>query len=168
MILIVDVGYSGAGGTAAGVLLRDWRDAKPAREIVVPIAHVEDYVPGEFYRRELPCIEAVLEQLDVALACIVIDGYVTLGSPPRDGLGQILWEKLNREIPVVGVAKTKYIGAPSETELLRGQSTRALFVTAAGMSIAEAKRHVLSMAGEHRLPVMLQHVDGLSRRSAQA
>ncbi|REM68180.1 endonuclease V, partial [Mycobacterium tuberculosis] len=47
---------------AAGVLLRCWSDAAPSREIVVRVPSVDEYVPGEFFRRELPCIEAVLKE----------------------------------------------------------------------------------------------------------
>lgn len=164
VILAVDVDYQGAGGVAAGVLLRNWSDAVAAREIVVRIPAVAEYVPGEFFRRELPCIEAVLKEVSEPLECIVVDGYVTLGDPPRDGLGAALWNKLERAVPVVGVAKTKYLGVPLEAFLFRGGSSRPLFVTAAGMTCDEAKRRVLSMAGKHRLPDMLKHVDGVARR----
>ncbi|RSZ37105.1 endonuclease V [Variovorax sp. 553] len=151
---------------AAGVLLRCWSDAAPSREIVVRVPSVDEYVPGEFFRRELPCIEAVLKEIDEPLECIVIDGYVTLGDPPRDGLGAALWHKLERRVPVVGVAKTKYLGVPQEAFLFRGGSSRPLFVTAAGMTSDEAKRRVLSMAGKYRLPDVLKHVDGVARRGA--
>lgn len=166
MILLVDVAYVEAEGVAAGVLLKDWSDTSPSREIVVHVPCVEEYVPGEFFRRELPCIEAVLEQVDEPLECVVVDGYVTLGDPPRDGLGAALWSKLERKVPVLGVAKSKYLGTPEETFLFRGGSNRPLFVTAAGMTIDEAKRCVLSMAGKHRLPDMLKYVDALARKAA--
>ncbi len=166
MILAVDVAYTGASAVAAGILLKEWDAGMPAREIVVRIPHVEEYVPGEFYRRELPCIEAVLKELAETPDCIVVDGYVTLGDPPRDGLGAVLWNKLGRAVPVVGVAKSKYIGVPEDSLLLRGGSTRPLFVTAAGMTTEEAKQRVLSMAGKHRLPDMLKYVDGVARVAA--
>lgn len=168
MILVVDVAYSEAGGVAAGVLLESWSDISPSREIVVRIPHVEEYVPGEFFRRELPCIEAVLREVGEPLECVVIDGYAYLGDPPRDGLGAALWNKLERKVPILGVAKSKYLGAPEETLLFRGGSNRPLFVTAAGMTTDEAKRRVLSMAGKHRLPDMLKHVDALARKAISA
>jgi deoxyribonuclease V len=168
VILAVDVAYAESGGAmAAGLLLADWHDTAPVREILVPVPQVEDYVPGAFYRRELPCIEAVLAQVAEPLACIVIDGYVTLGTPPRDGLGAVLWDKLGRATPVIGVAKTRFAGAPPETELLRGDSARPLFVTAAGMPLEQARAHIRAMAGAYRLPEMLRRVDGLSRQRAQ-
>jgi deoxyribonuclease V len=166
VILAVDVAYSGSSGVAAGVLLRDWSDVAPSREIVVRIPHVEDYVPGEFFRRELPCIEAVLQEIGEPLECVVVDGYVTLGDPPHDGLGAVLWNRLGQHVPVIGVAKSKYLGVPQEAFLLRGGSNRPLFVTAAGMTTGEAKRRVFSMAGAHRLPDMLKYVDGVTRRAA--
>lgn len=166
MILVVDVAYAEAGGVAAGVLLECWSAIAPSREVVVRIPHVEEYVPGEFFRRELPCIEAVLKEVDEPLECVVVDGYAVLGDPPRDGLGAALWNKLERKVPVLGVAKSKYLGVPDEAFLFRGGSNRPLFVTAAGMTSDEAKRRVLSMAGKHRLPDMLKYVDALARNAA--
>ena len=166
MILAVDVAYTETSAAAAGILLQEWDASMPTREVVVRIPHVEEYVPGEFFRRELPCIEAVLKELDETPDCVIVDGYVTLGDPPRDGLGAVLWNKLGRAVPVVGVAKSKYIGAPEDSLLLRGGSTRPLFVTAAGMTTEEAKQRVLSMAGKYRLPDMLKYVDGVARRAA--
>jgi deoxyribonuclease V len=103
-------------------------------------------------------------------ACkLVIDENVMppLGTPPRDGLGAVLWDKLGRATPVIGVAKTRFAGAPPETELLRGESARPLFVTAAGMPLEQARSHIRAMAGAYRLPEMLRRVDGLSRQRAQ-
>ncbi|MDQ0086113.1 deoxyribonuclease V [Variovorax boronicumulans] len=162
----MDVAYAGVTAVAAGVLLKDWDATMPTREVVVQIPHVEEYVSGEFFRRELPCIETVLRELGETPDCVVVDGYVTLGDPPRDGLGALLWNKLGRTVVVVGVAKSRYIGASENSALRRGGSNRPLFITAAGMTIDEAKQRVLSMAGKHRLPDMLKYVDGLARRAA--
>ena len=64
---------------------------------------------GEFYRRELPCLLAVLQNIpkpDV----IVIDGYVWLGSG-HSGLGAHLYDALNQTGAVVGVAKSRFHSA---------------------------------------------------------
>jgi len=133
------------------------------REIVVEIPEVEKYVPGEFFRRELPCIEKVIACVHERLDCIVIDGYVNLGDPPTSGLGQHLWERLGRTTPAIGVAKSAYVGTPEAAKLYRGGSSRPLYVTVAGIPLDEAKRHILSMTGQYRIPDILKTVDRLSR-----
>ncbi len=63
MIACIDVGYGDANAIAAAVTIGDWADATPLATFSIPISKVEEYVPGEFYKRELPCIQAVLAQL---------------------------------------------------------------------------------------------------------
>jgi hypothetical protein len=64
MILAVDVDYREDCARVAGILFRDWGDAHPATEQVVECNVVSDYRPGEFYRRELPCIRRLLQEID--------------------------------------------------------------------------------------------------------
>jgi Deoxyinosine 3''endonuclease (endonuclease V) len=56
MILAADVQYGDTGAQAAGVLFTDWPAAAPERTLLVHLPEVAEYVPGEFYRRELPCL----------------------------------------------------------------------------------------------------------------
>jgi deoxyribonuclease V len=163
-IACVDVGYRGGRAVAACVLFGSWEDVRPAGEVTAEIAHVEPYVPGAFYKRELPCLLAVLEQVRVPLRAVLIDGYVWL-SAGRPGLGAHLYESLGRRAPVVGVAKTAFRGNTEAVSVLRGQSARPLYVTAAGMPASEAAVRVRAMHGRGRIPTLLACVDRLSRRA---
>lgn len=164
MILAVDVHYRETDATVAGVLFAQWEDERSARSLAVICEDIAGYVPGEFYRRELPCIHRLLDALgDVELSCIVIDGYVRIGEEQRDGLGAYLWESLDRRLPVIGVAKSRFIGTPVEAELRRGDSQRPLYVSAAGMELEEALAAIARMSGAHRLPELLRQVDHLAR-----
>lgn len=168
MIACLDVHYRDDGsGTAcaAAVLLDDWTSPMPALEQVIEIPSVAAYEPGSFYKRELPCLLAVLAAAPstVEVDVVVIDGYVWLG-PDRPGLGAHLHEALGRKAPVVGVAKTFFQGTGSlACEVFRGASQRPLYVTAVGMPVEEAAEFVRTMHGEFRLPGMLKRVDGLCR-----
>jgi deoxyribonuclease V len=164
MLCCVDVDYRGSDAVAAGVLFSRWTDGRPAREIRATIRGIEPYVPGEFYRRELPCILRVLEGVHEPLDAVVIDGYVWLDSAGRPGLGARLYEAIERRAPVVGVAKTAFHGVSTGIEVLRGRSASPLFVTAAGMEAEEAARLVRSMHGEHRIPTLLKAADRLCRQ----
>jgi deoxyribonuclease V len=147
---------------AACVLFSDWGDAAPASERVVRLDRAEPYVPGEFFRRELPALLRALEDVP-PLEVVVIDGYAWLGEG-RMGLGARLHEALGGAVPVIGVAKTPFKSAESvAVPVLRGGSLRPLWVTAAGMDGAEAAARVRGMHGEHRLPTLLKRVDQLCR-----
>lgn len=163
MIACVDVDYRASGAVAACVLFREWSDGTAARETVVPIATVEEYEPGKFYRRELPCLLSVLEAAGGAPDVVVVDGYVWLADEREPGLGAHLHEALGGRSAVVGVAKTRFMRATLAHEVLRGTSRHPLFVTAAGMDADEAARHVGQMHGPHRIPTLLKRVDQLCR-----
>jgi deoxyribonuclease V len=165
MIACVDVDYRDGGAVAACVLLRNWADAESAAEHVRHIVQVEAYQPGQFYKRELPCLLAVLNEVAGPLAVIVVDGYVWLADENAPGLGAHLYEALGKAVPVIGVAKTRFASARAARPVLRGDSQRPLFVTAAGMDVEAAVEHVRGMHGTFRIPTLLKRVDCLCRNS---
>ncbi len=162
MLACIDVDYRTDHAKAACVLFEKWADAQPFALIVKRINHVEPYVPGEFYRRELPCILAVLERNPSSLDVVVIDGYVWLDSNGRPGLGAHLHRALGEKIPIIGVAKKPFAGAAPEL-VLRGFSTNPLYITAAGMDSKIAAERIRSMDGPSRIPTLLKRVDALCR-----
>lgn len=167
MILAVDVNYRDDGAVVAGALFDAWSDCEPCRVLVTRIAEVAPYQPGQFYRRELPCILALLDELGRVPEQIVVDGYVYLGKTRRPGLGQHLYDALDGRSAVIGVAKSRFRDTPA-AEILRGQSRRPLYVTAVGVPEAEVRDRVASMCGEHRVPAILRLVDRLSKRPEEA
>ena len=164
MLACVDVDYRGTGAVAACVLFRAWDDAGSAAERVEAIAQVAPYQPGQFYRRELPCLLSVLATVAEPLETIVVDGYVWL-SDDRPGLGAHLYEALGRRAAVIGVAKTRFAGAEAEP-VIRGGSRRPLYVSAAGLDRARAAHCIAEMHGHYRLPTLLRRVDQLCRGRA--
>jgi deoxyribonuclease V len=127
---------------------------------------VEPYEPGNFYRRELPCLVSVLHLLPSLPEIVVVDGYVWLSSVDRPGLGARLYEALGRGTPVVGIAKSAFAGVEScagVVRVLRGTSRNPLFVTAVGMEPDVAAQCVRRMAGKHRIPEIVRITDRLSR-----
>ena len=160
-IAILDVDYRGEGAVAACVIAEGWEAAAPASEHIAHIANVAPYVPGRFFEREMPCLLAVLASLPRRPEVIVVDGQVWLDEL-RPGLGARLHEALGGAVPVVGVAKTRYRGAPA-LEVCRGESRKPLFVTAIGMPADEAARQVGAMRGAHRVPSLITRADRLAR-----
>ena len=166
MIALLDVHYFEDAARAACVVA-DPGAAVAASEHTRLVSPVAPYEPGAFYRRELPCLLAVLEEVDWrSLDALVVDGYVWLDRDGRPGLGAHLWEALGEEIPVLGVAKNAYGAADFAAEVLRGESERPLYVTAAGWPQATAAEMIAAMHGPYRIPTLLRRVDTLCRAGA--
>ena len=159
----VDTHYFEQGSRTALVLFEKWAAASAIREIVDERTDsAAGYIPGEFFRRELPCILSVVEPLQKQIETIVIDGYVWLDAQGRKGLGALLYESLNSTINIVGVAKNRFAGSGG-TEILRGASQKPLIITAAGLNEVEAAAFIKSMHGQHRMPTLLKRADHLAR-----
>jgi deoxyribonuclease V len=165
LILAVDVDYRGNEAIVAGVLFQDWTDDKPIKEILIACMVPDQYMPGQFFRRELPCIAELLTHVNTDLECILIDGYVHLGKEKEAGLGMHLWDMLEEKIAVIGVAKSPFKDTPNSCEVLRGRSNKPLFVTAQGIRQDRAKFLIRDMHGEDRIPTLLKLVDRLCKRA---
>jgi deoxyribonuclease V len=166
-IAFLDVAYTlGAAGVAC-LLADTWMTATPTTKIsrCLPCAPA-DYVPGQFYKRELPLLRAVIDGLTSRPSMLVIDGYVWLGATGAPGLGAHLFEELHSTTPIVGVAKTRYRNDTWSERVYRGESRKPLYVTAAGVESAKAAALVASMHGKHRIPTLLKLVDRLARAAA--
>lgn len=163
MFLATDVHYDDDSQTArvAGVTFERWDSPVAVLDLVVEVAGIEPYAPGAFFRRELPCLRRLLDELDVAPSVILVDGLVDIG-PGRAGLGRHLYTQLHDTVAVVGVAKSFFRGADA-VAVLRGTSIRPLWVNAAGLPLADAVSGVQAMHGDHRLPTLLTRVDHLAR-----
>ena len=165
MILAIDVDYREDGNAvAAGILFKHWDDAEPTQVVTTTIEEVAPYISGAFYKRELPCILKLLEEIDTPLACIVVDGYVSLVEG-KAGLGTYLYHSLDEKIPVIGVAKNAFQNISEETYIYRGESKKPLYVTSIGISTDIAKEAIKTMFGKYRIPTLLKKADSVCRVS---
>jgi deoxyribonuclease V len=165
-ILAVDVHYVETTAFVAGVLFDGWGAQHASGEVISTVGEIEDYEPGSFYKRELPCIRKMLDEHGLAPSTIVIDGYVFLDESGRPGLGKRLADALAGSVEVIGVAKNPYPGVPQTCAVYRGGSTKPLYVTTTGC-LDTAKASIAGMAGEHRMPVLLKRADQLCRNAAR-
>lgn len=161
MKLAVDAYYVGSKAKVVGVLFENFSDEKPIKTISKAVGDVAPYESGSFYKRELPCIVSLLQDLDVRdISLIVIDGFVYLDDEGGYGLGGHLYEHLERRVQIVGVAKSPFKGSCKLVrEICRGESKRPLFVSAVGIDLDEAARLVKRMSGEFRMPGLLKILD---------
>jgi deoxyribonuclease V len=163
MILAVDVDYKDEQAKVAGVLFEGWTDSKAANVVTTIVNDIREYETGLFYKRELPCILQLLDELDDNPDCIVVDGYVFLDGVEKPGLGKYLYDALDKKIPVIGVAKRSFSNISDDYALLRGDSEKALFVTSVGIDQTTAMSQIASMYGPHRNPYLLKKADQVCR-----
>lgn len=165
MILAVDVQYQKNIAFVAGVLFTGWSSEKPIGKYVSVVNNIKDYEPGNFYKRELPCIRKLLEEHYLNPSTIVIDGYVYLDGKEKPGLGKRLYDSFSNNVEVIGVAKTMFSGIPKECELYRGESKKPLYITSIG-NLEIAKENIAKMYGMYRVPDLLKQADRLCRETA--
>ena len=165
MILAIDVYYYSTYAKAVGILF-NWNDNALDTIIEANISPVEDYVSGEFYKRELPCVKAIIEQVDTGgLEAILIDGYVFIDNNLQLGLGGILWQYLEEKVPIIGVAKTSFFKNKNTIkEVIRGDCKNPLYISAIGYNIDTAAENIKAMHGQYRIPTLLKELDKLTKK----
>lgn len=160
----VDVQYGERSARAACVLFREWGDAKSSRDLVQVVSDPAPYEPGALYKRELPCLMAVLAPVLADLEVVLVDAYVWLDADGRKGLGAHLHDEIG--LPVIGVAKTAFKGSGFAIPVTRGSSTKPLYVTAVGIDAQVAAQKVRELHGVNRLPTLVLRADQLARGHA--
>ena len=144
MFLCTDVDYRENSAQAAGLLFTDWSATTAKKNYTTLTSPVADYESGAFYKRELPCLLQLIKQITEPIDLILIDGNVWLDADRKPGLGAYLYEALDQQIPIVGVAKNAFKSLPMDTAnavaqpVLRGRSQKPLYITAVGIDLREA------------------------------
>lgn len=161
MILAVDVHYKSNYAKTIVLLFEKWQSETFSEIVEIKTENVAEYVPGEFYKRELPCILEALQQINKdKIDLIIIDGYIYVDNIKSYGLGGYLYDALNKKIPIVGVAKTSFQNnKETVAEVYRGESKNPLFVSTIGYDLEKASQAIKSMHGEFRLPFLLKLMD---------
>ncbi|MFK4206273.1 endonuclease V [Acinetobacter junii] len=163
MIFAVDVAYHEDSACVAGVLFETWESSSFEKVYTKRVDSIAGYESGAFYKRELPCILSLLDEVSEPIDFIILDGYVFLGEDRSAGLGVHLWNEINRRTPIIGVAKNYYKDTPAECEILRGKSQKPLYITSIGVDLEDAKKYILKMHGLNRMPTLLKKVDQISK-----
>ncbi len=168
MIYFFDTHYRNKKAYTAVIGINSWESIEPSVELISVFEDVEEYISGQFYKRELPCLLKALEELklDQDKDILVVDGYVLLSAQGKLGLGGYLYESLNGIIPVIGVAKNGYAqNIKNMVKVFRGESKKPLYVTSLGIDIDYVGEQIKAMHGEFRLPTILKMVDLKSREN---
>ena len=164
MILAFDTYYFDNKAKTACILFDNWSEENYKFETEI-IEQNEEYKPGEFYKRELPCILSLLKKIKIdKIDLIIVDGYVYLDDNLKLGLGGHLYKNLEGKIPIIGVAKTNFKTLKeAKKEILRGNSEKPLYITSIGIELDEATKLIKNMSGQYRIPTLLKKLDSLTK-----
>lgn len=164
MILAIDVHYKENYAKTVGLLFQ-WEDENPKEIITVKIPEVEEYIPGQFYKRELPCILKLLQEIDLnKIDVIIVDSHIFVSNEKKIGLGGYLYKSLNGKIPIIGVAKKHFYDTDKVSfPLFRGSSKNPLYISSIGFNIDMAIKKIHEMKGNYRIPTILKELDRLTK-----
>lgn len=156
MKIALDTYYTDDEAVTCGLEFKEWTDKVPFHVYRIRTKHnFGPYIPGKFYKRELPCLQSLLGAIDLTpIDTIVLDSYLDIGG---DGLG-VRMKALYPDFEYVGVAKSKFQGAKA-CEVLRGESRNPLYVQSFGMTNEMAGDLVKNMYGKYRIPFLLKILD---------
>lgn len=166
MILAFDTGYFEHKAKTVCIAFEEWTSTVCTKVYAEVSKNIEEYVPGAFYRRELPGILSLWPRVEEKeVEAIVIDGFVYLDDEGRLGLGGHLYRQLGGRVPVIGVAKTNFAALEKNKRLVfRGGSKRPLYITAVGIDLERAAHNIERMAGAFRIPALLKELDRLTKQ----
>ncbi len=165
MIYAFDTYYYEDYANTVCIAFEDWTSEKEVEVFIEQTAVSSEYESGAFYKRELPCILSLLTKIALKPEdIIIVDGYVTLDNDGKIGLGGHLYEALEEQFPIIGIAKNEFTTPDSlRRSVFRGESKTPLFVTAKGMDVDDVQLKVEQMYGTYRMPTLLKKLDQLSR-----
>lgn len=166
MILAFDTYYFDNKAKTVCIGFEDWQIEENYFIYTETLENINEYISGEFYKRELPCIESLIKKNDLSnnAELIIVDGFVFLNDLNKYGLGAYLYEKLNRKIPIIGVAKRDFATIKkNRNEVFRGESQNPLYITSIGIDLNIASEYIKEMKGKYRIPTLLKKVDRLTR-----
>ena len=80
------------------------------------------------------------------------------------GLGGYLYDALDQQVPVIGVAKSSFHqNFKNVIEVIRGESKKPLFITSIGIDIQKAASLIEQMNGKYRIPALLSRLDQMTK-----
>lgn len=161
MKLIIDVSYENNTAKVVGGFFENWNDEKLIKISTKKVNNVTEYISGEFYKRELPCILEFLNDYSLKeIELIIIDGFVFLNDDDKKGLGAYLFESLDKSIPIIGVAKTSFHNNNKNViDIFRGNSKKPLYITSIGIELLKASDLIKNMLGNNRMPNIIKQID---------
>ena len=165
MIVAFDTYYFDDKAKTGCISFSDWKNQDNFKINTEILDGIEEYISGQFYKRELPCILSLITKIGLDnIELIIIDGFVYLDDNNKYGLGAYLNKELNEKIPIIGVAKRDFSTInKNRNKVYRGESQNPLFITSVGIDLNVASEKIKEMDGKYRMPTLLKELDKLTR-----
>ncbi|WP_299223499.1 endonuclease V [uncultured Psychroserpens sp.] len=165
MFLALDVHYKTNYAKSVGLNFLNKGDEVAQETFIDIINEVAAYEPGQFYKRELPCLLKTISKVDLSIInAIIVDGHVYIDNDQNYGLGGHLYETLDKKVPIIGVAKRAFhANKATVKEVYRGTSQNPLHISAIGIDLDTAAYFIKSMHGKHRHPTLFKTLDKLTK-----
>jgi len=165
MIYAFDTYYKGQEAKTVCIGFKEWEEEAYTFTKSIISSVPDEYVSGQFYKREMPCILELLKEVPLQPEdIIVVDGHVFLDDEGKLGLGGHLYEQLGQTNAIVGVGKSNFASLNQlKREVYRGQSKKPLYITAVGLDLDEVAHQVAQMHGDYRMPDLLRDLDQMTK-----
>lgn len=175
MIVAFDTYYYNGFSYTVGGVFKTWGDKNVSYFVTSKRTCIDsEYISGELYKRELPCIMQCLDMLNIDdIELIIVDGFVWLsedGKTLTKGLGERLndaiFHKYGRKKIIVGIAKNKYhVDIPECEVLVRGlEAKKPLYITCSDTCFTSFyASQIKVMYGDYRIPNIIKAVDMKTR-----
>ena len=152
--------YSDTNCYTVGLVFSHWNSKKPDYILESTVSEFAPYIPGQFYKRELPGVLSIIRQVNLReFDTIILDGFTRL-----------LDNSLNiiPGLSIIGVAKSMFCKSDSVSlPLYRGQAKTPLWISVSSGSeidLMTARDYIKSMYGDSKLPDMLKLLDKHTKR----
>lgn len=169
-ILAIDVKYYDKEYKICGVLFHKWEDKEPDKILTLKVhKSPNEYIPGQFYKRELPAIMEFLNHYKLHPNWLIVDGFSLLkdnNGNYKDGLGNYVQHELienNYLTNVIGIAKSNFCKTNEVSySIYRGNSKNPIYVQGTGYP-----EDIKNMYGSYRIPEMLKICDFYTKHDGE-
>lgn len=166
--------YSDTNCYTVGLVFSHWNSKDPDCILESTVSEFAPYIPGQFYKRELPGVLSIIRQVNLReFDTIILDGFTRLLDNSLNvipGLGEKLETELGiiPGLSIIGVAKSMFCKSDSVSlPLYRGQAKTPLWISVSSGSeidLMTARDYIKSMYGDSKLPDMLKLLDKHTKR----
>ena len=166
--------YSETDCYTVGFVFSHWNSKRPDYILESTVTEFSPYIPGEFYKRELPGILSIVQKVNLReFDTIILDGFTNLIDNSGDfipGLGERLESEItiHNNLSIIGVAKTLFGKSDLYSyPLYRGSAKNPLWISitsGSSIDLNTAYNRINSMYGDNKLPDILKQLDKYTKR----
>lgn len=167
-ILALDVAYKGSQYKGVGIVFSEWTQGEPSEVIEIKGRNNAPYIPGEFWKKEVPILKELCKNLD-QIKTIIVDGFLEVLDDRTEELNSSFYEHLMKELKgwkgqVIGIAKSDFGETGKKGYALRWErGGKPLWIQ--WKNGKDPTKNLKEMKGDKRLPDLLQFLDDKTKEN---